>query len=87
MFLGLSEGLLLIAICLGYFVLIKAEKALGKNTKFLGYVIGVTIIVCGALLLVRNLLFNMEWNLKKLQRISNNQVCVPPFPDKMQQGK
>lgn len=82
MFLGLSEGLLLVAICLGYFVLIKAEKAVGKTTKFLGYVVGIAVIICGTLFLVRNLVFNMEWNLKKLQKISNNQVCVPPFPGK-----
>lgn len=54
MFLGASKALLLIAMGIGYIVLYLAKRE-EKGLQFLGYIIGIVIVILGALFIVTSL--------------------------------
>lgn len=80
-FIGISEGLLLLALGAGYMVLYLARKQT-HTFKFLGYCISIIIIIFSLSLLARNLVLSIAYNVKKIARSCRQQVSIPPFPEK-----
>jgi hypothetical protein len=84
LFIGISEGLLLLALGVGYVVLYLAQK-LPRTLKFLGYSISCIIIIFSISLLSKNLILSLTYNVKKIDRFNKQQVSIPPFPEKTAQ--
>jgi len=57
MFSGLTEGVLLIALALGYIVCYLANRE-EKKLRFLGYLVGVFIIIFCAVTIISNAFFS-----------------------------
>jgi hypothetical protein len=81
LFIGISEGLLLLSLGVGYIVLHLAQKQT-RTVKFLGYCISSIIIIFSISLLSRNLILSLTYNVKKIDRLCRQQVSIPPFPEK-----
>ncbi len=84
LFIGISEGLLLLSLGVGYVVLYLAQKQT-HTLKFLGYCISIIIIIFSLSLLSRNLILSLTYNVKKIDRLCRQQVSIPPFPEKTAQ--
>ncbi|MFA5362083.1 MAG: hypothetical protein WC335_02400 [Candidatus Omnitrophota bacterium] len=81
LFIGIGEGLLLLSLGLGYIVLYLAQKQT-HTLKFLGYCIALIIIIFSLSLLSKNLILSLTYNIKRINGLCEQQVSIPPFPEK-----
>jgi uncharacterized membrane protein HdeD (DUF308 family) len=79
-FMGISEGIVLIAIIAGYMAILRARKEDKKFLRALGYVIGTVTILLGIVLLFESLMGDYQFYKAFLGSTAGYSEAMPVNP-------